>query len=414
MSQPPPSLRKGRRQVALLIESSRAYGRGLLLGIARFVREHQNWSIRCEEWKWTDAPPAWLRDWEGDGVIARLETPEVAELLQRRGWPVVDVRGSVPGLGVPLIDTDDEKVAQRAAGHLLERGFRHYAYCGFVGANYSDKRSRWFEETLGRAGFRCEAYAPPETLTEGRTIEHEQRGLLFERDLARWLAGLPKPVGLMACNDIRGQQVLSLCRRLRLLVPDEVAVIGVDNDEVLCELSDPPLSSVVPNTARIGYEAAALLERMMAGQTPPTQPLLIEPLGIVTRRSTEVLAIPDRAIAAVLGFIRDHACEGLRVAALLKVASLSRSALERRFAALVGRSPKAEILRVQLERARQLLGETDLPLPVVAERCGFKHPEYFSALFKLKTGLTPGRFRRYPWRHKSEPSPGTPLEAGGS
>lgn len=391
---PRPSLRKPqRRRVALLIESSRAYGRGLLSGISKCVREHESWAISFEEWSWT-LSPAWLENWEGDGLIARIETRHLADAVCRLRVPAVDVRGSVPDLDVPLIDTDDQAVAALAAEHLQERGFRHYAFCGFVGANYSDKRSRWFAERVAQFGGSCDVYRPPQPARAAGTIKLERRGLLYEEDLARWLTALPKPVGIMACNDIRGQQVMKACRQLGLLVPDEVAVVGVDNDEVLCELSDPPLTSVVPNTLRIGYEAAALLDRMMRGQKPPKAPQFVPPLGVATRRSTDVLAIPDRAVASVLRYIREHACEGIQVPDLVRVAAMSRTVLERRFAGLVGRSPKAEILRVQLARARQLLTETDLSLAIIAERTGFKHPEYFNSLFRLKLGVTPGRYRR--------------------
>lgn len=385
--------RSERRRVGLLIESSRAYGRGLLLGISKYVRERHGWSVRFQEWKWTDGPPAWLEHWKGDGIIARIETRRLGLALRQLSIPVVDVRGSVPDLGFPLLDTDDREVAHLAADHLLERGFRQCGYCGFVGANYSDKRSRWFQQAVVQGRGRCSIYSPPQPATHAQTIEHEKRGLLHEEHLMRWLVELPKPVGIMACNDIRGQQVLAACRRAGLLVPDEVAVVGVDNDEVLCELSDPPLTSVVPNTARIGYEAAGLLQKLMSGEATPPRPRLISPLGIATRLSTDVLAIPDRAIAAVLRNIREHACSGIRVSALLKVAALSRTVFERRFTRLVGRSPKAEILRVQLGRARQLLADTDLPLPQIAERCGFRHPEYFNAIFRLKVGIPPGRYR---------------------
>ncbi len=382
-----------RRRVALLIESSRAYGRGLLHGIARYVREHEGWAISFEEWSWTQSPSS-LAGWKGDGVIARIETPEVADVVCRLGVPVVDLRGSVPDLGVPLIDTDDQAVAGLAAEHLQERGFRHYAFCGFVGANYSDKRSRWFQERVKALGGTCHVYSPPQPARTAGTIELEKRGSRLEADLAQWLADLPKPVGIMACNDIRGQQVMKACQQVGVLVPDEVAVVGVDNDEVLCELSDPPLTSVVPNTMRIGYEAAALLDRMMRGAKPPKAPQFVPPTEVATRRSTDVLAIPDRAIASVLRFIREHACEGIQVPHLVRVAALSRTVLERRFANLVGRSPKAEILRVQLARTRQLLTETDLSLAAIAERSGFKHPEYFNTIFRQKVGVTPGCFRR--------------------
>ena len=381
-----------RWRVALLIESSRAYGRGLLRGISKYVREHENWDISFEEWSWTQA--VWPADWEGEGLIARIETRAQAKTISRLRLPVVDLRGSVPGLTFPLIDTDDRAVAALAAEHLQERGFRHYAFCGFVGANYSDIRSHWFAERVGQFGCNCLTYRPTRSVRAASTIELERREQLFEADLTHWLAALPKPVGIMACNDIRGQQVMNACRRLGLLVPDEVAVVGVDNDEVLCELSNPPLTSVAPDTVRIGYEAATLLDHLMRGGKPTSQHHLVPPLGVITRRSTDVLAISDSAIASVLRFIREHACEGIHVADLVRVAALSRSVLERRFAGRVGRSLKAEILRVQLSRAQQLLRETDQSLSDIAERSGFKHPEYFSALFRLKVGVTPGRYRR--------------------
>lgn len=383
-----------RRRVALLVESSRAYGREVLLGISKFVREHRNWSIVFEEWRWTDKPPAWLNNWSGDGIIARIENRATADAVLRPGVPVVDIRGSVPGLNVPLIDTDDRKVARMAAEHLMERGFRCFAYCGFNGANYSDKRSKWFQERLAESGFDCHVYSSPTPRKNSETIEYEKRGLLFMADMARWLKKLPKPAGLMACNDIRGQQVINACRRLGIHIPDQVAVIGVDNDDVLCELSDPPMTSIAPNAVQIGYQAASLLDRMMSGRTPPRNPVLVEPAGIVTRHSTDVVAIPDEAISRALRFIREHACDGINVTALLRTASLSRRVMERRFMELLGRSPKAEILRVQIERAKQLLIDTDLPLPVIAERTGFRYSEYFSSIFKLKTGITPGALRQ--------------------
>jgi LacI family transcriptional regulator len=382
-----------RRRVALLIESSRAYGRGLLRGISKYVREHESWAISFEEWSWGQVPAS-LADWKCDGLIARIETRDLAEAICRLHIPTVDVRGSVPDLGLPLIDTDDQAVAALAAEHLWERGFRHFAFCGFVGANYSDKRSHWFQERVRQLGGDCSDYLPPQPAPAADTIEIEKRELHFESDLARWLAELPKPIGIMACNDIRGQQVIKGCRHLGLLVPDEVAVVGADNDEVLCELSDPPLTSVVPNTLLIGYEAAALLDQMMRGKKPPKLPRYVPPLKVATRRSTDVLTIPDRAIASVLRYIREHAGDGIQVPDLVRVAALSRTVLERRFTHLVGRSPKAEILRVQLSRAQQLLTDTDLPLAIIAERSGFKHPEYFNAIFKLKHGLPPGRYRQ--------------------
>jgi LacI family transcriptional regulator len=388
-----PALLKRRRRVALLIESSRAYGRGLILGIAKFVREHHEWSVQSEEWKWTDGTPAWLQHWRGDGIIGRVETREMADTIRTLGIPAVDVRGSVSGCGLPLIDTEDSKVATIAAEHLIDRGFRNLAFCGFVGANYSDKRCRWFEERVARAAFECHIYRPLQPSRAAQTMEHERRGQFDQEELGRWLVSLPKPVGIMACNDIRGQQVINICRRLNLAVPEEVAVIGVDNDEVLCELSDPPLTSVVPDTLRIGYDAASLLDRIMAGRKAPAEPCLVPPLGIVTRRSTEVLALDDRQLASGLRFIREHAFDPITITDVARAAGMSRRVFERRFVAQVGRPPKAEVLRLRLERVKQLLADTDWSLAEIAERTGFKHGEYLHTMFTQKTGVTPGRFR---------------------
>jgi LacI family transcriptional regulator len=365
-----------------------------LHGIAEYVRLHGPWSIYLAERGLGDAPPAWLHDWEGDGVIARIENRRIARAVRRLDLPTVDLRGLLTDLGVPLIATDDEAVARLAVAHFLERGFRHFAFCGFLGADYSDKRCECFSRLVQEAGFTCLVYQSPRQPHSAGTEAREQRGWMTEAEVIRWMRKLPKPVGLMACNDIRAQQVLTTCRAIGVAVPDEVAVLGVDNDEVLCDLSDPPLSSVVPDTRRIGYEAAALLDQMMSGERPPAEPETVAPLGVVIRRSTDVLAIDDREISSAVRFIREHACEGITVEDVLTGLALSRSVFERRFSKIFGRTPKAEILRTQLDRVKRLLAETDLPLKQVASRAGFRYPEYMSAAFKERTGQTPGEYRR--------------------
>lgn len=209
-----------------------------------------------------------------------------------------------------------------------------------------------------------------------------------------WLKALPKPCGIMACNDVRGRQILTCCREAGVTVPDEVAVIGVDKDEIFCELSDIPLSSVILNTQQIGFEAASLLAKLMAGDKQQPACILVKPIGVMARQSTDVLAIDDRHIASALKHIREQACNGLDVEAILKTVPLSRSVLERRFAQVLGTSPKAEILRVKLDRVCRLLTESDLSLAEVAQKTGFEHPEYMSRLFKKKMGMTPGDFRK--------------------
>jgi len=215
--------------------------------------------------------------------------------------------------------------------------------------------------------------------------------------LAAWIRELPKPVGIMACFDIVGRQVLEGCRLIDVAVPDEAAVVGVDNDELLCELADPPLSSVSPDTQRTGYVAAELLDKLMSGKKVPPKGHFIEPLGVIVRESSDVLAIEDADVSQAVRFIRAHACEGINVQDVLGGGStqlaLSRRVLESRFKRLIGRTPHEEIDRVRLNRVKELLRETDLPLAEIARRAGYEHVEYLSVVFKKKAGVPPSEYR---------------------
>ena len=316
-----------RPRVALLIETSRAYGRDLLVGIAQYVRVHGPWSIEFEEGDPGEQMPEWFAGWRGDGVLARVKTTAMADALAKLRVPTVDLYGGLVNLKMPNVRSDEALVGRMAAEHLLERGFRQFAFCGFNGTDWSDRRRQGFEARVGQAGFACHAFANPRPLELGPAGEYEEHGARSEQEMNRWLQGLPTPIGMMACSDLRARQVLNACRSLRLAVPDDVAVVGVDKDEVLCELSEVPISSVILNTQRIGFEAAALLDRMMAGRQAPGETLLIEPRGVATRHSTDVLAVEDRQLAAALRFIREHACERIDVPALLRAVPLSRSSL---------------------------------------------------------------------------------------
>lgn len=386
------------KRVALLIESSRAYGRGLLQGIARYLRSQEHWSVFYQECRLGDLPD-WLSGWRGDGIIARIENRAMGQAIRRKRRPTVDVRNLLPDFGFPAVDTDHAAIVRLAMDVFLDRGFRAVAFCGFAGADYSDARARHLVDMAREHELPCHVYRSStpvfvaQSSTTSGTFEYEQHGLVYEQDLEQWLRELPKPIGLLACNDIRGQQVLNACRRLRIAVPDQVAVLGVDNDRVICELATPALSSIDPNAARIGYEAAALLDRLMDGARPPAHPQLVPPARFVQRRSTDVLAVEDRAVAAALRFIRARAFQAVTVDEIARHVGLSRRLLERRFARTVGRAPKAEVIRVRIERAKALLQHTSLPLNLIAEKTGFRHTEHFHSLFKRKVGATPARFR---------------------
>ena len=208
-----------------------------------------------------------------------------------------------------------------------------------------------------------------------------------------WLQTLEMPVGVMACNDVRARHVLEACHSLGVRVPEDVAVIGVDNDELVCELSDPPLSSIEQGMRRLGYQAAALLDQLMQGKDAPQTQFVVAPEGVVARRSTDTLAVSNAEVALAARFIREHACDGLSIGDLTAMVGLSRSTIERKFKAITGRTIHAEIERVRLERARTLLAETDLPMKQVAAQAGFKYIQYMATLFRRRLKQTPREYR---------------------
>jgi LacI family transcriptional regulator len=381
--------------VALIVETAKQYDRGLLRGIGRYIKGHGPWSVYLEERGPRDAIPSWLRAWKGNGIIARIKDVPTAEALLATGAPIVELRRQVVGFELPAVHCDDEAIAATAIRHFQVRGFRHFAFCGRPSARWSDLREAAYRRGLAAAELDCHSYAWPRP---GRSRSWEQE----QDDVARWLAALPHPVGVLACNDIRGLQVLDACRRTALPVPERVAVLGVDNDVALCELADPPLSSIDQDLERIGYEAAALLDRLMGGADPPPDPILIEPLGVVIRLSTDSVAIDDPAVATAIRLIRQHACDHRGVDFLAERAGISRRALQRRFKAMTGRTLREELLETQLDRVRQMLAETDLKLEAIAAKAGFRYIGYMCSYFKKRTGTTPGEYRRL---HATGPAP---------
>jgi len=379
---------KKRKRVALIIETSNEYARGILHGIRAYIREHEPWSIYLGEQSRGEAPQ-WLKGFRGDGIIARIETKEIAAAVTATELPAIDVSAARHVPALPWVETDNKAIAGLAAEHLIERGFKHFAFCGVPAFAWSNERSEHFCRQLAETGHPCQVYGEGDATGDGRP-----RSWVAEQPaLEAWVRALPKPCGIMAAYDIRAQQIAEACRNQGIRVPDEVAIVGVDNDELLCDLCDPPLTSVAPDTDQTGYLAAQLLDRMMAGQPVAGHAHLIEPIGLVTRESTDVLATADREISEAARFIREHACEGISVDDVLAVVPMSRRVLDKRFRDLIGRTPHDEIGRLQVQRVKELLMETELPLATIAERAGFRYVEYMSVVFKKKTGVPPSEFR---------------------
>ena len=377
------------RHVAVLIESSREYGRGVIQGVARYSREQGNWVLYFEP-RGLEAPPPWLHDWHGDGIITRLPQGDMARAVAAKGLPVVELLSTSRESGLPMVGDDNDQIARLALEHFWERGFRHFAYCDVTPAvnRFMALRGEVFRRQAEAAGSSCAVFSVQSTHWAVADWERE------EEEIVAWLPALPKPVGILACYDERGFQVLNACRRAGLRVPEEVAVLGISNDAALCEMSIPPLSSVDLDARRIGYVAAACLNRMMRGGRAPRAPISLAPRGVVARRSTDVLATGDADLAEVLAFIRAHACEGIGVRDVLGHVAISQRVLERKFRSLLGRTPKAELLRVQIARARDLLADSELPLKEVARRCGFRGEKYFSDAFHRLCGIRPGGYRQ--------------------
>lgn len=373
--------------VALLVETSREYGRGLLRGITRYQQEHGPWSIYFKPHGLNDPPPRWLAGWKGDGILARIDDRSTAEAVIAAGVPAIDLRASLRDLGLPTVGIDNHSVVEIAIDHFLARGHQHFAFYGTPpGENfYQDMRASIFSDSLGKRGFECDVY---------RASSNELNWDREQKHLATWLRALPKPIAIMTCHDDRGQQLVDACLREGLAIPDEIAVLGVDNDPILCSLSNPPLSSIDVNADTIGYEAAAQLDRMMKGQPPSSRDLTLAARGIVVRQSTDVMAMDDPHVVQCMRIIREHACSGIGVAEMLRNVPVSRTALSRRFKKLLGHSPKEEVTRLRIQRAKELLCETQLPVSDVAEKIGYAESKYFIEVFSRHIGATPLQYRK--------------------
>jgi LacI family transcriptional regulator len=387
-----------RPKVALLVEMSNAHARRMLQGIRQYIREHGPWLIHYSEQGRRARPPDWLRHWRGDGIIARMNTPAVADAVLATGIPAVDLGGLQLAPSLPSIKSDSRAIGRIAAEHFLERGFKHFGFSGMEGVIWSERRARSFAQVVAAGGHDCTILASP-----ARWELVNPSGKLARR-LARWIQAVPKPAAILGAWDGCAVEVLEVCQQLGVAVPDELAVLGVDNDDLLCELAVPPFSSVAVDAHRIGYEAAGMVEQMMAGQRVAAGEYLVPPLGVVTRQSTDVLAIDDRPISEALRFIREHADQGINVEDVLAAVPLSRRVLESRFKKCFEITPHEAIVRVRLQRARQLLAETELPLQVVAERSGFHYAENMSTTFRKRTGVTPALFRAQQRGHDRGPA----------
>jgi LacI family transcriptional regulator len=379
-------------KVALLIETSRGFGRDFLLGIARYSRLHGPWSFHITPGDYKQVVPK-MKQWGGTGIIARIADQRIAQAVIDANVPTIalgltdeQMHPDNPLSKISEISSDPTDVSRLAAEHLLQRRFTRFAYVGSDDRGWSKRREKAYCEYLTGRGFEPFVYPMPKRLQD-RVWEHEQ-GLL-----ASWISELPSPIGLFACDDDRGREVLEASKLAGWNVPEDVAVVGVDNDEVFCELADPPLSSVALNAETAGYRAAALLDGMMRGRIRKRQKIVVEALGVITRRSTDIVAVEDEDVASALQFIRRQLGSGISVDQVAEEVAMSRRSLEKRFRDTLGRTILEEIQLTRLERAKRLLMETTHPISKVAEIAGFGSAGYFIQFFQRHVGKTPRKYR---------------------
>jgi LacI family transcriptional regulator len=382
-----------RKQLGLLIGTQFAYGRNVWRGAGQYVQHlGRAWSFRGIRY---DTPPSeavrHLAAWNVQGVIAHVSDSDLIQALDRLGVPVVSTSDSVADLPFPIVGADDAAAGTMAAEYFLSQGFRHFAYLGASNLPYACHRGEGFRERLRRQGFVCLTYEPRHKVIPGY-LDHTA-WIEPDRKCQDWLASLPRPTALLACNDDSATQACDLAAEAGLRVPEDIAIMGVDDDELLCEFATPPISSVRIPAVRIGYEAARLLESLMAGRKAPPKAIHLLPTGITVRHSTDLLAVQDPELAEALRFIRSHAREPINVEDVVEEVAICRTLLERRFRAALGRTPLEEIHRVKIEQAKQLLAESNLSIPTVATSSGFRDGKHLHAVFVRYVGCPPIRYR---------------------
>ncbi len=360
------------------------FGSEVLKGLRAYAIQSQPWTFEFKFRPKLEDMVHELKENKPDGlVIDPLESIHLP-LVEGLGIPFVTITEQW-GQQVPRVGLDEMAIGSMAASHYLERGYEYYAFCGHRDIPYSTHREEGYRRSLESAG-----RIP--IIFNGRFIAPDEVETIRQFD--RWICELPTPCAVFACHDHLAFRLCQMARNQGLNVPVDLAILGVDNDEFLCEFGNPQLSSIDPAAEQVGYQAGAMLGRLIAGEPPPDEPVLIPPKGVVTRHSTDVLAITDPLIARALHFIREHSHEPLSVSDVLSEVPMSRRTLERRFIQLLGRTPREEICRVHLDRARSLLVRTDLQMPEVARRSGFLHPNQMANVFRRDAGISPSAYRR--------------------
>jgi len=367
-------------RVAVLVDTSTGWGRRVIRGILKFAKKHGPWDI----WLEPQGQAEQMRlpnGWRGDGVIARVSSGAMAKYLRDTGLPVVNVSAiQLRTQYFPTVTADTQALVQLALAHFRERGVHHFAYIGLANRSYSLERQQAFHEACLQAGYECWTYRPP----QGTNWQ------LRRESLGAWLKSLPKPVGVLTWGVQRGVELINEAKQCGFQIPDDVAILGGDDDELLCESVQPSLSGIIVPAEQIGHEAAAMLPHRRAKIPPRRQ---MAPLGISARASTDLLAIDDKDVVAAIRFIQSVPEIPLRICDVSKAVAVSQRSLERRFQKRVGRTIAEIISESHLARAKLLLATTDLSMFQIAQKSGYSSPEYMATAFRKTVGVSPRAYR---------------------
>jgi LacI family transcriptional regulator len=376
-----------------LVTSTSSFGRRILKGVSTYVRPTRPWVIHIGQSYLPDRIDQ-LRAWNPTGIIAHLGSAELVE--QVRGWniPLVNVSNATRQNDPPHVGIDDFAVGRMAAEHLIEKGLERFAFCGDLSRGYACDRRDGFRQVVTAAGHPYCEFSWPRDAKVFVAGAHHAMDTGVETAFRRWFENLPKPIGILVYQDYLGFSLCEVCRQAGLQIPEEIAMIGVDDDEMACDFAYPPMSSVRSPLEMVGYESARVLDDLFQGKPPPPTPILFAPTAVTVRQSTEITAANDPQLAAALRFIRNHADQPIQVEDVLDAVLISRRSLETKFKTLLNRTPLAEVHRVHVEQAKRLLTETRLPMQRVTESSGFSSTAQMNEVFRRHVGVSPSEYRR--------------------
>ena len=376
-------------QVALLVETALASGRQILKGISQYVHEKNDWDIFHYTGSLGAMIPDALAKWEGDGIIARINSREVLEVIRAKGVPVIDVLGNDPESEFPKVICNNDAITRMVVDHFVERGFRSFGYFGVEKEFWALEREQAFNQLAQtiEGSF--------SVLKISHAYKKDSSWAEYLAYLGDWLVSLEKPAGIYICSDQFAPDVIAACATKGLKIPEDVALIGVDNDVAFCEVVRPSLSSVRPNHVQVGYTAASLLDSMIRGKRKVAAITRIAPYAIEVRQSTDVFALREEGLKKALIAIKERACSGVTVDEIATLAGYSKSVLQRKFRKTLGRSVHDQVISVRIRRAKELLTMTRIPIADIAIQAGFNHQEYLGMVFKKMTGFTPVQYRKH-------------------